>query len=313
MKIPTLLALVLCIGSSAFAQSPATLGAIGYTAPGFPTSVAPGQVVTLFFYGVPTLSDGQLRSAQAASVPLPDSLAGLSVHVAQQPLSFPIFSVHQANDCINEDATNPACLLTSIRVQVPNELLQTTELILVVDGLTSRGFAIQPIADNAHVVTSCDVSGDSKYTTSCSRLIFHADGSPVSEGSPAKRGETVIVYAFGLGLTSPRVPNGEAAPAGAVFQDRVGQPRVRARFLSSLSTTLSAFPRGFSQEDADDPGSPITFAGLTPGQVGLYQLNIPVPQSLQVQAQCGKAVLGNASLHITTSQGTESIAFCLQP
>jgi len=49
MKIPTLLALVLCIGSSAFAQSPATLGAIGYTAPGFPTSVAPGQVVTLFF------------------------------------------------------------------------------------------------------------------------------------------------------------------------------------------------------------------------------------------------------------------------
>jgi len=314
MKITTItpLALLLCIGSSAFAQPAASLAAVGYTGPGFPLPVAPGQVVTLFFYGVAPFADGQLRFAQATNVPLPTTLAGLSVHIAQQPLSFPIFAVRQQNECDQDLAGNLGCLLTSIRVQVPIELLATTEMILNVNGQTSRGFAVQPIADNSHVLTSCDVSWDIRFTTSCSRLLFHADGNAVSESDPARRGETIIVYAFGLGQTSPRVPNG-AAPSGAIFKDFAGHPRVRARFLSYLSTELTAIPRAFSQEDADDPGSPIAFAGLTPGQVGLYQLNIPVPQTLQPQAPCSKVVLGNMALHITTSQGTESIAFCLQP
>jgi uncharacterized protein (TIGR03437 family) len=297
----------------ALSRTAASLAAVGYTGPGFPLPVVPGQVVTLFFYGVAPFADGQLRSDQATNVPLPTTLDGLSVHIAQQPLSFPIFAVRQQNECDQDQAGNLACLLTSIRVQVPIELLATTEIILNVDGQPSRGFAVQPIADNSHVLTSCDVSWDTHYTTPCSRLLFHSDGSAVSQSDPARRGETIIVYAFGLGQTSPRVPNGEAAPSGAIFKDIAGHPRVRARFLSFLSTTLTAFPRAFSQEDADDPGSPIAFAGLTPGQVGLYQLNIPIPQTLQPQTPCNKDVLGNTSLHITTSQGTESIPFCVQP
>lgn len=42
--------------------------------------------------------------------------------------------------------------------------------------------------------------------------VFHADYSPVSNDSPAQKGETLIVYAKGLGPTSPVVNPGDPFP-----------------------------------------------------------------------------------------------------
>jgi len=318
LKITRYVALCLWSLHAAFAQAPATLAAIGYSTPAAPLPVAPGQVVTLFLRGVGPLFDGQLRSGQAASVPLPTTLAGLSARIADLQVSVPIFAVRQENDCLPGEAANPACLLTSIRVQMPFELgLEAgleRELVLEVDGQSSRSFPLNVVSDNSHVITSCDATWDTNWASSCSRLIFHPDGTPVSEKAPATRGETLVLYVWGLGRTSPAVPTGELSPAGTKLLEAPAIRAVRARFLNSLLTSLTATPRAYSAEDANDPGSPIAFSGLAPGQVGLYQVNVPVPQSLQPAASCGNEILANAVLHITTYfGGTEEMGFCMRP
>ncbi len=306
------------------AQTAPTLEAVGYTAPSAPLPVAPGQVLTLFVRGVPPLPDGSMRTSQATAVPLPTVLAGLSAHIVQTRTNLPLFAVRQESDCPG-DQSNSACLLTSLRVQMPFDLQLFADLVLEVDGTASRTFSLTAISDNAHVLTTCDLTWDTNWAHSCSRVLFHGDGSQITEKAPARPGETIVVYVWGLGPTSPSVLAGEISPQGVVLKQFPGTPGVRARFLDGPLVSLTARPPFFSQEDAAGPGSPVEFSGLTPGQVGLYQLNIPVPQSFTASTRCGDTIVGdpvfqgqplpaNAILRITTIfVGTEEVGFCLQP
>jgi hypothetical protein len=80
--------------------------------------IAPGQLVTLHVTGLQTVlpyQNGQLRSQQAATVPLPKSIAGISVmlveHLFSGDISFdvPLLSILQKNMCPNSASTSPAC------------------------------------------------------------------------------------------------------------------------------------------------------------------------------------------------------------
>jgi uncharacterized protein (TIGR03437 family) len=304
---------------SGFGQVAATLSAVGYATPA-PIAVTPGQVVTLFFHGVAPLPSGSLRSAEAKAVPLPTALGGLSVHVSRPPVNFPIFAVRQQSDCA-DGQVNQACLLTSVRVQVPFDLQPVKELVLEVDGQASRSFLLTQNTDNAHVLTSCDLTWDTNWTSSCNRLAFHGDGSIITEKSPARRGETIVVYLWGLGRTSPSVPSGEPSPAGVLMSHGPGIPGVRVKFLDGPRPSLTAIPAFYSPEESVDPGEPIEFVGLTAGQVGLYQINVAIPQSLTPRTSCGDPIPGetitiaaNAVLHVTTAYvGTQEIGFCWKP
>ena len=96
---------------------------------------------------------------------------------------------------------------------------------------------------------------------------------------------------------------------------------MRARFLDGPRGSLTAIPPFYSPEDTGDPGSPIDFVGLTPGQIGLYQINVKIPQSLTPTTSCGDPIAGetitiaaNAVLHVTTPYvGTQELGFCLKP
>ena len=256
----------------------------------------------------------------AKTVPLPTVLGGLSVHVSQPPVSFPIFAVRQENDCI-DGQVSPACLLTSLRVQVPFKLQPVKELVLEVDGKAGRSFPLTQNTDNAHVLTSCDLSWDTNWASSCSRLSFHADGTVITDKSPARPGETIIVYLWGLGETSPRVPSGEPSPPGVVVTQVPGTPAVRARILDGPRASLTALQAFYSPEDSGDPGLPIEFVGLTPGQIGLYQVNVAIPRSFTPTTSCGDPIAGetiriaaNAVLHITTLyEGTQELGVCWKP
>ena len=314
--------LFICVGAlvPAFGQtSGAILTAAGYSAPA-PPQVAPGQVTTFFFRGIGPLPDGHLRSADAPTTPLPTNLAGVSLGIAQgqgNAVPVPLFSVRQESDCDSATEVNPACLLTSVKIEIPFELAAeatatpaaAARLTLAVDGQAGRAFPLQPVPDNAHVVTSCDISGDTKYTSVCDRQAYHGDARPVTRFEPARRGETLVVYAYGLGQGSPRVPTGDVA-MGSVLENLPG--RVKASF-DNFVNALSSGPRFFSP-DIPKAVSPITFGGLTSGLVGLYQLSIPVPLSLDLALACGPEgpIRSNANLYITTSQGTETIALCVQ-
>ncbi len=86
---------------------------------------------------------------------------------------------------------------------------------------------------------------------------LHPDFSVVSPSSPAKIGETIAVFVAGLGNVFPNVPDGAPAPSGT---------------LSNASSTISAFVGGQSAN--------VGFAGLAPGFVGLYQVNVTIPSGV---------------------------------
>jgi uncharacterized protein (TIGR03437 family) len=89
--------------------------------------------------------------------------------------------------------------------------------------------------------------------------ITHADGgSPVTDTSPATANETVVVYATGLGPVSGAMVTGKPA------------------------STTSLQPTSPNQATASIGGinAPISFSGLSPGFVGLYQVNVQIPANL---------------------------------
>jgi uncharacterized protein (TIGR03437 family) len=90
--------------------------------------------------------------------------------------------------------------------------------------------------------------------------------SLVTEENPAVPGESIIVMATGLGLTSPQPANeglesGEPTPASPHFL----VPLVADDFVSSLAGGKTAT---------------VEFVGLMPGQVGIYQLNLRLNEDL---------------------------------
>ena len=84
--------------------------------------------------------------------------------------------------------------------------------------------------------------------------VVHADGSLVNGQEPARPGEIVTVYATGLGAVDTTIASGAAAPAQPLART-TGAPLV---------------------EIASQPAE-ILFSGLSPGFVGLYQVNILIP------------------------------------
>jgi uncharacterized protein (TIGR03437 family) len=84
----------------------------------------------------------------------------------------------------------------------------------------------------------------------------HPDYTLVSSSHPASPGEALTIYLVGMGATNPPVQSGTAAPS------------------SPLSTVPSKI-----LVTVDGQPAPVTFAGLTPGGVGLYQINFAVPAS----------------------------------
>jgi hypothetical protein len=97
----------------------------------------------------------------------------------------------------------------------------------------------------------------------------HGDGSLVSATAPAKPGEYLVAYLAGMGGTNATPDSGAASPASPLA-------------LPTLAPTLTMNGAAY----------PIAFAGLTPGLVGLYQMNFQVPAGLPA---------GNLALVVTQS------------
>ncbi len=297
------------------AQTDGNLMSAGYAAPA-PIELSPGQVVTLFFRGVKPAPNGFPRDARALSLPLPEVLGGLSVTILQSsqpgPMRVPILAVRQENEC-EEVGGRPVCLLTAVRVQVPVELTPgVAKLVLDEDGQSTRTFLVRPVRDQAHILTSCDLTWDTNPGAECPRLAFHADGTPVSAAAPARRGETIVLYAHGLGPTQTRAVTGHGTPAtGIPLHDGVVR-QLHAGF-TMLRNAPPALPRYL---DATAPAgeNALVYAGLTPRQVGLYQINVRVPGTLAVPLLCGGGdTRSNAVIKVTTTLGTENVAVCVAP
>ncbi|MBS1829643.1 MAG: hypothetical protein JST93_30365 [Acidobacteria bacterium] len=306
-----------------------TTGQIMATGNGPPTleTLAPGQVTTLFVVGL------KVPNATASGIPLPTTLSGLTVHVSGPvqakgyPERLPLFSVRTYDGCFG---LGP-CPLTFVTVQIPTEPTcvpttgwpnECTMGSLPIVGLTvehsgGRGPTTSIVVSGSkpHFLNSCDTVFGS-YGGFCQQFVTHPSGQPVTGSNPARAGETIVMYAIGLGPTQLAVKSGEAATEDAPVQ-------IPPPLLLSYKAAPPPSPPA-------PPGAiwiptgwiiPI-YAGLVKGAVGLYQINVKLPDEFPPEATIcqpsNSSLDGNFRLSIGMGYFGETaradhIAFCMSP
>jgi len=178
---------------------------------------------------------------QNSGLPLPTSLNGVSVFVNDQIVPLYYVSYGQINFQMPYNAT------------VGNAVMRVEN-----NGQRGNSISLQ-IADATPRILKLGIQNYG--------IVVNQDGSfpiPVTAGifsHPAKPGDILVIYATGLGQTTPPVTSGAAAPTSPL----AGAP----------SVTHVQF--GASNLFVQPATSNVQFAGLTPGFVGLYQINVAVP------------------------------------
>ncbi len=138
---------------------------------------------------------------------------------------------------------------TQINVQIPWELA----------GVPSAQVKVS-IGDYSSSLVNVPIAAASpslfEYTDSSGRLFAAAVGGPgvIGSGNTAKRGQVVSLYANGLGAVENQPASGEAASLTTLSPAR-----------SLPTVTVGGRP------------AQVSFAGLAPGYVGLYQINVTIP------------------------------------
>jgi hypothetical protein len=172
-----------------------------------------------------------------------------------------------------------------------------------------------PRAPQPHILNRCDtIMGQ---FGGCYPMITHGNGHLISTSEPAHSGEIIVVYALGLGLTTPSVKSG--VPAASP-----GPVAVFANLIPLSLSFLFDSPPG-------SPPPPVfwvpigqwikpSYAGLVSGFVGLYQINLKLPDVLPRgihQCQAFQDINTRILLGDGLSEGimadVETADICVQP
>ncbi len=204
---------------------------------GFP-SAAPGSWVEIYGTDLASQTLGW-TGADFNGNNAPTSLGGVSVMIGGQAAFVDYISPYQVN------------------VQAPSNIATGVQQVTI----TSGGVNGAPVDLTINATEPLLLAPASFFVDGKQYVVAqHADGSYVlpagaSAGvnsSPAKPGETIVIYGIGFGAVVPSVPAGEIA----------------------TGVTRLALPLGmlFGQTPAQS-----AYFGLAPGFVGLYQFNVVVP------------------------------------
>ena len=199
---------------------------------------APGELVSLYGnFGVSTQG--------ATTLPIPTKLNGVQVFV--NGIAAPILYVSSGQ------------ISAWIPYEVSGDYFATFQA--VVNG--SKSNTVTVYVDN---------SSPGLYTLSANGIgpgaILHADYSVVNDSSPAKPGETVLLFMNGLGTVTPAVADGAAA---------LDNPLSYADEYNNSTISI------FLDDTVDPPAQAnVAFAGLAPGFAGLYQVNFTLPSALSL-------------------------------
>ena len=225
------------IGRVTVPATPPFMTAAGLTdGAGFSARISGGGIGSIFGSGLSS------ATTAATTVPLPTTLAGVTVLLSGTPV--PLFFVSP----------------TQINFQVPWQLLSlsTATLAVTTAGGTGPIISVNLFAAAPGIFTFN--TGNS--ATQGVILIANTTSFVAPVGSlsgaisrPATAGDALTIYCSGLGAVTNTPANGSAAGSG-----------------SSLSTVQAPVSVTIGGKSA-----PVLFAGLTPGFVGLYQVNVQVP------------------------------------
>jgi uncharacterized protein (TIGR03437 family) len=185
----------------------------------------------------------KLAPASGTAPPLSTQVADTQVLLNGVPIPIFYTSDGQINCQIPTDA--PTGIST---LQVKRTDGQASNLVSVPIGARAPGLLRFNIGDYGAIVNGQDGS-----------YPLPAGAIPGYNTHAAKAGDTLTLYAIGLGPTSPYVAAGQPAPSS--------EPLARL-----TSTPMVTFGGGLGGATA----APL-FAGLTPTYAGLYQVNVTIP------------------------------------
>ena len=110
------------------------------------------------------------------------------------------------------------------------------------------------------------------------------DGTLNSSGNPASIGSIITLYGTGQGQVSPALLDGMPAPAGPLVTT-VAVPTSDARTCTTAQPSMCV-AIGSSFGD-------VQFSGLAPGYIGLWQINVKLPQGIAAGGAVSLRVLIN--------------------
>ena len=221
-------------------------GALNNLNPVVGAPLAPGTIASVYGAGLAP------AAVSPGVVPLPTMFNNTYALVGPAQAPFYFLSGSQIDIQIPYDVTSAAPQQLPLILSVDNALTLplTLNIVAAAPGVLSANDGPTPpgIQNGAHIIAQ-----------------HSSDGSLVSSASPAKPGESLVMYLVGMGPTNPSVASGVLSPGPPSLASVTVQPTVTV----------------------DSETSTVLFAGLTPGFVGLYQIDFQVPAN----ASSGELVL----------------------
>jgi len=193
------------------------------------TNIAPGGLISI--YGQ-ELSPVNLATSQ---IPLPTAVANSCLTVNGLPIPILFVSPNQIN------------------AQMPFSMVGNVTVILRTPGGVSNNYNTT-ILPTAPSVFSASLPG---LSSPVATIIRNANGELVTGTNPVHPGDVLIIYATGLGQTTPSVQTGMPAP------------------MSPLASALTAPVVTLGSANLS-----LLYAGLAPGEIGVYQINVKVPTNV---------------------------------
>jgi len=223
----------------------------GFTvlAPNYDASVAPPQiskVVNAADFNT-TIAPGGLISVFG------NQLSPVNMATSDVPLPTAL-----ADSCLTVNGLPMPILFVSpnqVNAQIPFQTVGNVTMILRTPGGTSDNYNLQ-ILPGAPSVFLANIPGENAPVPT---VVRNDDGGIVTDSHPIHRKDNtaLVIYGTGLGQTSPAVQSGMPAPSNPL-----------AIALSQPTVTLGGVKL------------PLLYYGLTPGEVGVNQINVTVPSNV---------------------------------
>lgn len=229
-------------GTGVFISPQGVVNAASFAPVGAPLS--PGGFLTLFGAGLAA------STTVASSLPFPTTLGNVQVLVNNTPAPLYLTSASQISALVPLAASGA---IASIVVVNNGQRSNTVEL---------------PLARTAPGIFTIPPAGTGPGA------LLHANFTLVDAASPAKRGETLLLFLTGLGPVTPSIQDGAAAPSNP---------------LSLVNADIKLYIGGRQ--------ATVLFKGLAPGLAGLYQINFTVPANAPIGSAIPLAVETPEAFH----------------
>jgi uncharacterized protein (TIGR03437 family) len=161
-----------------------------------------------------------------------------------------------ADSCLTVNGLPVPILFVSpdqINAQMPFSMVGDVTMILHTPGGVSDNYNLTVLPTAPSVFNALLPGLSSPVAT----IVRNSNGELVTGSNPVHPGDVLVIYATGLGETAPAGQTGSPAPMSPLF------PALTVPTVTLGNANLS-----------------LLYAGLAPGEIGVYQINVKVPSNV---------------------------------